>query len=721
MSAEKPTQRTIRKTLGTVALIAIILAAFALGYHFAGFRQHEVQEPRHTEVASVDAKSQPEKKTPAERKKVTIWVGAMHPQIKSTKPGKCPICGMDLVPVEVEQGGSDSNLVRHTMSEAAKRLAQVETTEVKRESAKVKLRMVGLVFEDETRVASLTSRVDGRLDEVYVDFTGVQVRKGDPMVTIWSPTLIRSQVELFETIRSPEYGESVVKGAEEKLKQLGLTDDQIQEIREKRKPDLYVTLRAPISGIVMKRNVVLGDFVKEGTVMYEITDLSKVWVKLDAYETDLPWIRYGQEVTFTTPAVPGTKFKGQVVFIDPMLQMATRSVKIRVEADNPDLKLKPNMFVTAEVEAEVDYQGRVIKSDWVGKYMCPLHPSEVSTEPGICPRSKQERRPPEAFGYASGKNPALPLVIPASAVLYTGKRSVVYVEVPHEDMPTYELREVVLGPRAGDKYVVYDGLIEGERVVTKGNFKIDSAAQLLAKPSMMNPARPSFADYPSEWSQDALLRERLHLPRSFGKALSPVFAKYLDLKQALAGEHAEAAANHAKKLIETVRGLDVDALEPKAHSAWKRLSGKMLRSLEVVSQTPSIHVQREAFRKISEIAATVALGAWPVIETPIYLYRCRTAFGEKGAYWLEGGRSFENPYTGKAPSPCGELVSRIPPEGIHADGKARPSEVESRSKDVSHRGEGSHTKQGSETSHESHPGGSHSKSEHETGSHSKSD
>jgi Cu(I)/Ag(I) efflux system membrane fusion protein len=345
----------------------------------------------------------------------------------------------------------------------------------------------------------------------------------------------------------------------------------------------------------------------------------------------------------------------------------------------------------------------------------------VSTEPGICPRSKQERRPPEAYGYAADKNPAVPLVIPATAVLYTGKRSVVYVEVPNQDMPTYELREVVLGPRAGDKYVVYEGLIEGERVVTQGNFKIDSAAQLLAKPSMMNPVKPNFADYPPEWSQDVLIKERVHLPRGFGKALSPVFAKYMGLKDALANEDAEDAVNHAKRLTQAVTALDVDGLGAKARAAWKRLSGRMAKGLEIIAKTPDIHAQREAFREISEIAATVALGAWHVIETPMYLYRCPTAFGEKGAYWIEGSRTFENPYTGKAPTTCGELVARIPPEDKLVEPKARPSQKESQSKEVSRQSEGSHSKQGREPNHDSEPGGSHSKGEDETGSHSKSE
>jgi len=490
MNKSEPNDPRRKSLVRKLPVLALIAAAFALGYYFADDRgagipaANDPQKAPHVEASHRTAEHSATKSVETE-----LWTCSMHPQIKLAHPGKCPICGMDLVPVGT--GGAHKRLRQYSMSPAARKLAQVETTVVKRERGALRVRMVGMVFEDETRVAALTSRVDGRLDEVHVNFTGVKVNKGDPMVTIWSPTLIRSQVELFETIRSQEYGETVVKGSEEKLKQFGLTDAQIREIREKKTPIPYTTLRAPISGVVMKKNVVLGDFVKEGTVMYEITDLSKVWIKLDAYESDLPWIRYGQEVTFTTQSVPGRKFKGKVLFIDPVVQMDSRSIKVRVEAENPDLLLKPHMFVTAEVEAELDRYGRVINREWAGKYICPVHPDSVSPEPGICPRSKLPRRPAEAYGYAPDLDPMPPLVVPATAVLYTGKRSLVYVETPDTDMPTYEARQVVLGPRAGDKYVVYQGLKVGERVVTKGNFKIDSAAQILAGASMMNPAGPA--------------------------------------------------------------------------------------------------------------------------------------------------------------------------------------------------------------------------------------
>lgn len=653
--------------------VVLILAAFGLGYVLSGpknAREAEVDSPTQTEADHTHNQTTA-KRAPASKKDIT-WTCSMHPQIRLHKPGKCPICFMDLIPLESnEDEGSSSNPRVIALSETAKKLAEVQTEEVKHAQAKVIVRMFGMVFEDETRIAALTSRVDGRLDEIYVNFTGDRVKKGDPMVKIWSPTLIKSQVELFESMKVGEPDPEVIRGAEEKLMQQGLTKAQIEEIKSKQKPILYVTLRAPISGIVMKRMAVLGQFVKEGTEMYTINDLSHVWIKMDAYETDIPWIRYGQDVTFTTPAVPGRTFKGKVLFIDPTLDEKTRSVKIRVEADNPDFMLKPGMFVSAELEAEVDAQGRVIKSEWVGKYICPMHPSDFpSSTPGECPESRMPLRPASSYGYADVEKPELPLVVPATAPLITGKRAIVYVEVPDTDRPTYELREVVLGPKAGDKYVVYEGLKEGERVVTRGNFKIDSAMQILARPSMMGPPRekkPESAVRDRAQSEEEAI-EKIEAPKEFLEELTPIIKEYLSLKDSLVEEDATAAQHHAEKLKRLVNKVKTEHLDQKALSSWEDLTKTVGEKLESISKTREIAAQRTAFDPLSEAFARIVLGFRHVMNKPLVLFRCPMAFDGQGAYWLEGSEERRNPYFGHKPSQgqamlqCGELIEKIPPE-----------------------------------------------------------
>lgn len=607
----------------------------------------------------------------------------MHPQIKLPHPGKCPICFMDLIPLETGGAQSDVSLAQYSMSDTAKKLAEVETTEAKREQAKVIIRMVGMVAEAEPRVAALVSRVDGRLDEVYINYTGEQVVKGQPMVKIWSPTLIKSEVELFETLRGGEGNDpSMIKGSEEKLIQYGLTQEQIEEIKKNQKPDLYITLRAPISGVVTTKIANLGQFVKEGQEMYMINDLSSVWVKMDAYESDLPWIRYGQDVVFTTPAAPGRKFRGKVLFVDPMLDTKTRTVKVRVEADNPDLTLRPGMFVTSELEAEVDAQGHVIKREWAGKYICPVHPSDnPSSEPGICPDSKMPLRPASAYGYADIKNPELPLVIPASAPLITGKRAIVYVEVPNSSEPTYELREVELGPRAGDKYVVYKGIKEGEKVVSRGNFKIDSAMQIVGKPSMMHPPEEKEAKETPAAAEEEII-EKISAPIEFLQQLTPAVKEYLSLKDALVEENSQLAADKAKSLNVSLSGVKTDLLDPKAKESWNKFSEKMLKDLKKISESMDVQIQRQAFDPFSESFARTIMTFRHAMSQPLFLFYCPMAFDQKGAYWIEDSKDNRNPYFGRKPFKgqdmfkCGTLEETIPPEGpVKASAEKTPVKV----------------------------------------------
>lgn len=230
-------------------------------------------------------------------------------------------------------------------------------------------------------------------------------------------------------------------------------------------------------------------YVETGSRIFTIADLSSVWVQLDAYESDLQWLRYGQAVDFSTEAFPGEVFHGRIAFIDPVLNPTTRTVKVRVNVDNTDERLKPEMFVRANVSARLATKGKVIDEELAGKWVSPMHPEIVRDEPGTCPVCGMDLVRSESLGFAleTSKDIEAPIVIPATAALLTGKRAVVYIEDPDADRPTYIGREVVLGARAGPDYIVESGISEGELVVVSGNFKIDSALQIQAKSSMMNP------------------------------------------------------------------------------------------------------------------------------------------------------------------------------------------------------------------------------------------
>ena len=422
-----------------------------------------------------------------------IWTCSMHPQIRRDGPGSCPICGMDLVPVKKSVCGVRTI----SISADVKKLMNVQTVPVTRQYVAAAVRMVGKVDYDETRLAYITAWVSGRLDRLYVDFTGVEVNKGDHMVYIYSEELYTAQQELIaalESSASPSPSRFVTpidlaESAREKLRLLGITEEQIQEIEQRGKPTEHITIYSPVGGIVIEKLRQEGDRVRTGDRIYTVADLSQLWVQMDAYESDLAWLRYGQAVEFTTEAYPGEVFKGRVAFINPVLNKDTRTVKVRVNVSNADGRLKPEMFVRAVVRSKIASGGRVLDASLAGKWISPMHPEIVKDEPGNCDICGMPLVRAESLGYVTAEptDAAKPLVIPVSAALLTGTRAIVYVQVPDAEEPTYNGREIVLGPRAGDYYLVKAGLKEGELVVTNGNFKLDSALQISAKPSMMTP------------------------------------------------------------------------------------------------------------------------------------------------------------------------------------------------------------------------------------------
>lgn len=428
------------------------------------------------------------------------WYCSMHPQIVRDGPGLCPLCEMDLIPMpkDLVAEAAPRELV---VSEAAAKLMDIQTSAVERRFVAREVRMVGKVAYDETRVKSITAWVPGRIDRLYVDFTGTRVDQGDHLVYLYSPELISAQAELLQAAKASgaanggastylkTSAQRTLDAAREKLRLLGLNAEQIAGIEASGKPVTHLTVYSPIGGVVIEKQATEGMYVSTGTPIYTVADLSQVWVKLDAYESDLPWIQYGQEVAFSTEAYPGETFAGRISFKDPFLDPKTRTVKVRVNVPNADGRLKPEMLVRAVVKARSAGTGRVMDAAMAGKWICPMHPSIVKTEAGSCDICEMDLVTTESLGYVPpGATGQAPLVIPATAPLITGKRAVVYVQKSEADRPTFEGREVVLGPRTGDYYIVKTGLIEGERVVTHGNFKIDSALQIQAKPSMMSPS-----------------------------------------------------------------------------------------------------------------------------------------------------------------------------------------------------------------------------------------
>jgi len=609
---------------------------------------------------------------------VQWWTCSMHPQIKLPKPGLCPICGMKLIPLQAGRG-EPLGPRQVTISQYAKKLMEIQTVPVERKFVQAVVRMVGKVDYDETRLKYITAWVPGRLDRLYVDYTGVPVKKGDHMVSLYSPELLSAQQELIQalqTVRNLRPGDeagfmrrtalATLEAAREKLRLWGLKPEQISQIEQSGKASDHVTIYAPIGGIVIHKNAQEGMYVDTGTRIYTIADLSKVWVRLDAYESDLMWLRYGQKVEFATEAYPGRRFTGTIAFIDPVLTQATRTVKVRLDADNPDMSLKPGMFVRAVVRAQVASGGRVMEASLAGKWICPMHPGVVKDAPGKCDICQMPLVRTESLGYLGVDTTTAdkPLVIPASAALVTGTRAVVYVEVPGRDRPTYEGRQIVLGPRAGDYYLVRSGLAEGELVVTRGNFKLDAELQIQAKPSMMTPRGGGGGHQHGRQQPGRRGGEPRGQPPSAPTAaarqLGRVVESYLAMQAALAGDDKQAALAAAGRMLEAIGSVDMTLLEGRDHQAWMRMSGQFEKILAGIAAADEIGAVREGFALLSEQTAAM-VERFGVPGVSLYLMKCPMAFAGRGATWLQADKQTRNPYFGTAVPACGEVVDTFGP------------------------------------------------------------
>jgi len=432
-------------------------------------------------------------------KSSTIWTCSMHPQIRLPKPGKCPICHMDLIPVEISGSDNGSEMETLKLSDNAVKLMDIQTSFVKRKWVEKPVRLTGQVDYDETRVKHITAWVPGRIEKLFVDYTGVEVKEGDHILSLYSPKLLSAQEELVQsgrTLSKMTNGSELIKrssersyeAAKEKIKLLGLTAQQIGVLGKTGDAKDRVTIFAPMGGSVVEKNVNEGMYVETGMRLYTIADLRHLWLNLDAYETDLSWIKYGQKVKFFAEAIPGEEFEGVVSFVQPILDEKTRTVKIRVNVDNQTEHLKPGMFVTSTILSQISDDGTVIAPNYSGEFICPMHPEVVKKTAGSCPICGMDLASATDLSFVSKVKKSkerAPLIIPVSAPLVTGKRAVVYLKDPKEN--TFYMREVVLGPKAGEFYLVKSGLKEGEQVVTNGAFKIDADLQIRGAKSMMNP------------------------------------------------------------------------------------------------------------------------------------------------------------------------------------------------------------------------------------------
>lgn len=661
------------------ALIILIVVALSAGWF--------VSSMMHGPKASVGRSVSHEHGSEAES---SIWTCAMHPQIQLPKSGQCPICGMDLIPLKnnVDEGmPSERRLV---MSADAAKLAQIETLQVEKKYVSTDIRMVGKIEYDETKIAYITAWTGGRIDRLYIDQTGVPVNKGDHLAYLYSPELLAAQEEYLQSIEGAKNvtashldiikstSKETIINAREKLKLLGVTEEQITELEETKVANDHMTIYATATGIVVSREVQEGTYVQTGSQIYSIVDLSAVWVKLDAYEKDLEWLRYGQDVAFEAEAYPGEKFHGRISFIDPILNETTRTVKVRVNVKNEDGRLKPGMFVRGIVQAQIAGMGRVMAPDLQGKWICPMHPEIIQDQAGACPVCEMPLVTTEKMGYVVVDRDEAPLVIPASAVLKTGKRAVVYVQTSGASRPTFEGREIVLGPRAGDHYLVKSGLRVGERVVVNGNFKIDSALQIQAKPSMMNPeggigvgghdmSKMGGGDSNRNEKKEVSM-SRVTTPQEFLEQLRPLLEAHFELQEALATDAFDEAQVSLGVIREVLGSVNMDLLKDKPHATWMDLAQRIENSIVLGLSTKTIEdFRKNVLEDLSNEFINVEKTFGHAGTGTYYKAFCPMALDGKGAVWLQSKEGIMNPFFGKSMQKCGTIQDKY----LSQDGMAR--------------------------------------------------
>jgi Cu(I)/Ag(I) efflux system membrane fusion protein len=493
------------------------------------------------------------------------------------------------------------------MTEAAVKLSNIQTTTIgggANKNAKTLL-LNGTIRADERRSASQVLHIPGRIEQLFVASNGEKISKGQKLALIFSPELITAQREYLEAIKFKDVSPGLVEAARKKLRYWKITEAQINQIEKDKIIKETFTIFAESSGIVLQKRVSVGDYLKEGEILFDIINLNRLWVVFDAYEADLSNIRLGNKITFTTPALPNQTFTATINYIDPLIDPNTRTAAVRTEINNQSGRLKPEMFV----------KGTLV------------------SKPNNAKKSA--------------------LVVPKTAVLWTGKRSVVYVKVPDMDIPSFQYKVVELGEVIGTNYQIINGLKAGDEVVTNGAFSIDGAAQLNNQSSMMN-QNVSIKKKAKIGTPDYIAST----PTAFKKQLRQLVENYIGLKDAFVETDAEAAKTAVQSFNTALNNMDASLLAEEAQSYWLKNQKGMLRHSQKIASLNDVEKQRKRFQGISNLLIP-SLKAFGIDGSPIYIQHCPMAFDYKGADWLSLEEPIKNPYFGDKMMRCGSVIGTI--------------------------------------------------------------
>jgi Cu(I)/Ag(I) efflux system membrane fusion protein len=589
----------MKKILIYVGILAIGLL---LGWFLFGGSSNNETNPNHDTIQETNK----------------MWTCSMHPQIMQQEAGNCPICGMDLIPATSTSEGL--RVDQFKLTENAMALANIQTSVVgngKIEDNTIKLS--GKIAENEEANAVQVSYFSGRLEQLNVSFTGEEVQKGQLLATIYSPELYAAQQELIIAASLKVSQPALYKAVRNKLKLWKLSESQINKIEETGKVKENFPVYANVSGTVSEKLVAQGDYIKQGQPLLKIANLNTVWANFDVYENQINLFKKGQDITITTNTSANKEFKGNVDFIDPVLDTRTRTIKLRVVLNNKSDVFKPGQFVEGKIKGITSNKGQV-------------------------------------------------LAIPSTAVLWTGERSVVYVK-PNPDQPVFEMREITLGNQIGDNYEVLEGLNNGDEIVTNGAFTVDAAAQLQGKKSMMNKEgkrvmtgheghlgmEETASKNVEKYSKGS---ERVKVSVAFQNQLKAVFDDYIKLKDAFVKEDSNNVIIESKRLLDKLSKVEMKLVTDKeAQKHWMSLEKEIKIAATSILNTAKIKRQRNNFKSLS-LGLTNAIEVFGINEK-VYHQFCPMADNNNGAFWLSKEKKVINPYFGSVMLNCGEVKQVI--------------------------------------------------------------
>ena len=525
-----------------------------------------------------------------------MWTCSMHPQILQPEPGDCPICGMDLITAETSADGLALNEIKMTKNAMA--LANVQTIKVGTTTSDSEniISISGKIKMNEESNAIQASYFDGRIERLNIDYVGQEVKKGQLLATIYAPNLVAAQQELITAASLKETQQELYKAVRNKLQLWKLTERQINSIEDTGKVLENFPIYATVSGTVSEKLASEGDYVKQGLPILKVSNLNSVWAEFDVYENQIAQFKVGQKIKIISNAYPNKVFDASVSFIDPVLNTRTRTVAIRAVLQNNDRLFKPGMFVSGKIES-------------------------------------------------STTSPSGQLSIPATAVMWTGERSLVYIKTnPNE--PVFKMREITLGNRNGDAFTVVSGLENGDEIVTNGTFTVDAAAQLQGKKSMMNKDKMT--------TEPEAPVMKITLPQAFQISFKDAIDHYIDMKNAFVEGNSEQVSALAKSTSQKLKSITKDGLGKmeKAHLT------KSIEMLDAIGDNPDLENQRSLFVILNENFVPLAKNTKGLSEK-LYVQKCPMADNNKGAFWLSNQKEIRNPYYGEQMMSCGSIIDSV--------------------------------------------------------------